>query len=93
MSICEHKYTYRKIQPPHVGEYCSKCHAWLRWVPLDITYEEAQNFEMPFGKHAGKRLHEIPAGYLEWLSESTSNKSIKRKVDAFLDGPQPKEGQ
>jgi hypothetical protein len=26
-------------------------------------------FTMPFGKHAGKPLSELPSGYLRWLAE------------------------
>lgn len=34
------------------------------------TVEEANNYELTFGKHKGKKLSEVPQNYLDWLLEN-----------------------
>lgn len=33
-------------------------------------------FTMPWGKHKGEEIAEIPSGYLKWLSESCEDEAI-----------------
>lgn len=37
---------------------------------LELTKQTAKLSRMPFGKHAGKLLSEIPKDYIEWLEKS-----------------------
>ena len=39
-------------------------------VKKEWTKEEANNYELTFGKHKGKKLSEVPQSYLDWLLES-----------------------
>lgn len=40
--------------------------------------------EMPFGRYKGKKLGEIPAWYLVWLSQQEEFKNSNRKSDIQL---------
>lgn len=44
--------------------------------PLDGTYK------MPFGKHKGEKVEDVPTDYLEWLEETLE--PGKYNNDAFL---------
>lgn len=37
-------------------------------------------FRMPFGKHAGKPLKDIPKGYLHWLKENCSSANVQKHI-------------
>lgn len=45
----------------------------------NITKEDAENYVLDFGKHAGKKLSELPNNYLHWLYENNSN--CKQMID------------
>jgi uncharacterized protein (DUF3820 family) len=46
--------------------------------------------KMPFGKHKGKELTEIPKGYLRWLRrQDWVGDWLVNGVDQVLDGKQP----
>lgn len=47
-------------------------------VGLPVDFERAANFVMPFGKHKGKRLTEIPKDYLRWFMENTDNQKMAK---------------
>lgn len=47
-------------------------------------------YRMPFGKHRGKRLADLPSGYLRWLRENVGNDRIQQQL-AVMDGRQPVE--
>jgi len=32
-----------------------------------VTFKEASIFAMPFGKHKGKPLYQVPLDYMDWL--------------------------
>ena len=38
--------------------------------------KELDDARMPFGKHSGKRIKELPREYLEWLKENCELKGI-----------------
>lgn len=43
----------------------------LSWKTiLELISEKPKVFRMPFGKHAGKALSEVPRDYLAWLAQS-----------------------
>lgn len=48
---------------------------------LDLLSKNSQIVRMPFGKHAGKPLSEIPKDYVEWLSK---NGALDKKENAVL---------
>ena len=45
----------------------------------NYTKEDAENYVLDFGKHAGKKLNELPNNYLHWLYENNSN--CKQMID------------
>ena len=45
----------------------------------NFTKEDAENYVLDFGKHAGKKLNELPNNYLHWLYENNSN--CKQMID------------
>lgn len=51
------------------------------------------NFDKPrgeyvftFGKHAGRKIKQLPLGYVEWCSENLSNGQVVKVCKAFLEG-------
>ena len=37
--------------------------------------------KMPWGKHKGKDLEDIPSSYIKWLSEECDNETIAEEAD------------
>lgn len=86
---------------PHLGEYCSVCYRWLRWVPQDI-----HKFVWPIGsKHQGHFIMDIARSYpsyLEWVARelSSSKPQLARRASEALaelrsesrDTPEPSQG-
>lgn len=60
---------------------CAKCQAYIKFLPI---HDDLGNFEMPFGKHKGKKLSEIPKEYLEWASNNFSEGPVLRKINDFM---------
>lgn len=51
------------------------------------TYEEAQEYELTFGKHKGKKIKDIPQNYLDWLLDSEkTDLAIKTVIETFYKG-------
>jgi len=48
---------------------------------IDLLSQKPDIVRMPFGKHAGKALHEIPKEYVRWLAE---NGALDKKENAAL---------
>ena len=46
------------------------------------------DFFFPFGKHEGKRLKDMPTGYLEWCLKNFDDKKdyIKQEIVQFMTG-------
>lgn len=60
------------------------------------------DYEIPFGKHGGKKLSDIPNGYLEWVRDdmdatNEAGEQAQEKITQYLSedkeekGPEPKE--
>ncbi len=43
----------------------------------EMTEEQALNFSLKNGKHAGKPFKDVPQDYLKWLVENTQNGAVK----------------
>lgn len=41
-----------------------------------MSIKENSGPRMPFGKHKGELIEEIPSGYLQWFVENVDEKSI-----------------
>ena len=77
---CGHdSFEYRE-SGKHVGQYCTKCEAWQKWIPQNNPIKI-----MPFGKYKGDLISEINdyqyLGYLEQsLSATEENRAKFPKV-------------
>lgn len=65
---------------PHIGVYC-RCGKWLAWKSKPLTSERARAFVMPYGRHKGQRLDEIPRDYLDWLAKDCQNAKIRSMAE------------
>ena len=60
---------------------CGRCGHWLGWKE-----QPPKNYMMPFGKHKGKFLKDIPKNYLLWLeARDICNEPLKTKLCEILD--------
>lgn len=41
------------------------------------------DFIMPFGKHAGKKLRDLPSEYVDWMADNIDRPHIQREIRAF----------
>lgn len=57
----------------------------------DITLEEAQEYVLTFGKHAGEKLSEVDKSYLVWLRENGKDDYIKALVNLLIPLPSEEE--
>jgi hypothetical protein len=92
---CNHCGTYLKIiytdfKIDHAGvgakeQHCLyfECGIKICELPHAISKETIKDFEMPIGKHKGKKLSEIPKDYLDWANKNMSG-NLKRKIEAYL---------
>lgn len=48
-----------------------------------ITYENAFQFRMPFGRYKGQRLGDLPKKYVEWISNNLKG-SIQARANILL---------
>lgn len=70
---------------PHPASVvCKDCGRHVRWVGLPIDRDGAAAFVMPFGRHAGTPMGELPRGYLEWIA-STIKGRIAERARALLE--------
>jgi hypothetical protein len=74
--------TIQKPQGQHIGEYCSGCDKWIRWVPRSW-----QEFVWPIGKtHKSETLKDIlikDRPYLEWAAGNLQGSLQKRAQEAL----------
>ena len=44
------------------------------------------NTELPFGKHEGERIRDVPVSYLDWLiGQDWLDEDLREDVEAFLE--------
>lgn len=81
-SECSCTNFYTKKSGPHIGEYCTQCDKWIRWIP-----GKWQDFVWPVGtKHKGKKVEDIlkvDKDYLEWASENLGGRLQKIAIQAL----------
>jgi len=73
--------TYEKL-------YCTDCSKV--WEDVFLSDDDP----MPFGKHKGKKMKEVPASYLDWLSDQWKVDTLVRRyikknwkaIEAELEG-------
>ena len=54
-----------------------------------MTPEQGAVFIMPFGKHRGKALNDVPLDYLDWLLDSqTLYPETRNAIKAYLEQPE-----
>ncbi len=59
----------------HIAGYCPLCGSFVKYIPQQLDPLEKR---MPFGKHKGKKLVEIPKDYLLWALDSGALKGSLR---------------
>ena len=67
---------------------CAKCSAYIKFLFIDDIEDKDKvaEYEMPFGKHKGEKLIDIPQDYLEWASNNLEKGTALRKINFFLYG-------
>lgn len=79
----------RPAPPPHhAARVCTRCGAWLGWVPAPMTIERASAVVVPFGKHRGKTMGEVcdtDPSYLRWGIESGAFDGSLGRAAEFLE--------
>jgi len=56
---------------------CSMPHKVYRHLSRLFLNNMAKRFVMPFGKHEGKKISDIPHSYLEWVCEDDNDINLK----------------
>lgn len=51
---------------------------------IKIKKSDPENVRMKFGKHAGKRISDLPTSYLKWISENWNEDTKEGKVICHL---------
>lgn len=73
---------------PHTEARCTACGAHIKFVskpPSEIVAMKDTD-PMPFGKHKGVALANVPASYLLWLSgENLSHRPLRKYLDENID--------
>lgn len=49
-----------------------------------LTSQTGPDYIMRFGKHAGKKLSDVPRGYINWAMEHISNPDLQKNIDLLL---------
>lgn len=67
---------------------CAKCSAYIKFLFIDGIGDDEKiaEYEMPFGKHKGEKLIDIPQDYLEWASNNFEKGTALKKINLFLWG-------
>lgn len=91
MTTCPHCDSPDLIQTPNADgpAYarldCGECGRWLKWVEKPLSLESVAAFVMPFGKHKGTPIRDIPRDYLRWGAGNLGSTSMRRKFQFYLD--------
>ena len=54
-------------------------------MPSISSKEEAENYVLTFGKHANKKLKEVPKSYIHWLLENSKDEAVKTACDYLVE--------
>ena len=49
-----------------------------------MTLDEANSYVLPFGKHKGFKLIDVPTGYIEWLTTIDLRDNLKQAVNLVM---------
>ena len=64
---CSGTQFFYQVSGPHLGQYCSDCQTWQRWVPQGPAPVGC----MPWGRYAGTPIAEMTdVGYMRWMVQS-----------------------
>lgn len=70
----------------HLAAFCVDCGKFLKYVQR----VKDEDFVMPFGKHKGERLFDVPREYLEWMENTVDSTNLKSRIKRFLCEPTKK---
>lgn len=84
---CKGTVFYEKERSPHIGVYCKECDKWICWKKQPMTYDKAVRMVMPFGKHKGDMMGDIPDDYLEYIVDNFDDGKVKDAAVAVLSPP------
>ena len=87
---CTHPTVTVELTPqgPNYGRrVCSVCGSFRGWEPKPMTRERAAEMVLPFGKHSGTKLGEVPRDYLEWMARGFSIERYRQAARCLLEAP------
>lgn len=72
-----------KNKTVHIRLDCMGCGKFLRYLPQSNVNND--DFVMPFGKHKGKNIKDVPSDYLQWIYEKSDlSENIKKRAKSNL---------
>jgi len=80
--LCEDR-LYATSRPPQ--ERCPWCKGITRHHPMCQEQLDGWSYPMPWGKHKGKLLRDIPTDYLCWLWKREIISDLRRELRRELD--------
>ena len=54
--------------------------------PVNVELPDINEYKMPFGKHEGQLLKDVPRDYIEWLSGRELKEPLRSMVNEILNG-------
>lgn len=73
------KFTVNHSPGGHAKAECSTCGAYLQFIPQGPEPTHIGEVVIPFGKHKGARLAQIPDEYLRWAAENLESTKWREK--------------
>lgn len=52
--------------------------------PVNVQLPDINEYKMPFGKHKGQLLKDVPIDYIEWLAGTDLKEPLKSMVNEIL---------